>query len=48
MLVIDEAEYMEMFKLGKETKTDREAYILDRLNIGLDEEDDKEKSQPEL
>jgi len=37
MLVVDEAEYMELFNQGKEAKEEREAYILDRLNIGQEE-----------
>lgn len=43
MLVVDEAEYMQLFQLGKEAKPEREAYILDRLNIGLDEEEAEEQ-----
>ena len=34
LLIIDEAEYMELFNKGKEAKEEREAYIMERLNIG--------------
>ena len=43
LLVVDEAEYMELFRRGKEAKEEREAYILDRLNIGMDSSEDEKE-----